>query len=129
MDIGGSYKTHGAPFDPNFPTGASYILGGGGRGATGRHGGICLAPNAMSQSNAGIKVNEPIGRAAGRLFPKPGWRLTRIRCCLSNAPQAMQNAIGVRRRIRQASPFELEPLGLAGGDDYVWRQLGEFLAR
>ena len=41
---------------------------------------------------------------------------------LSNAPQAMQNAIGYRRT-RTQSPIELEPVGLAGGPDRCWRQL------
>src|SRR5271155_2429317 len=27
VDLGGLYQTHGTPFDKNFPTGASYIVG------------------------------------------------------------------------------------------------------
>ncbi|MGO9702322.1 MAG: hypothetical protein ACLPX7_24025, partial [Xanthobacteraceae bacterium] len=34
VDLGGLYQTHGTPFDKNFPTGASYIVGAGGTGAT-----------------------------------------------------------------------------------------------
>ena len=38
VDLGGTYQTHGTPFDRNFPTGASYLLGAGGGNATGRNG-------------------------------------------------------------------------------------------
>src|ERR1700685_1870371 len=44
VDLGGLYQTHGTPVDKNFPTGASYIVGAGGTGATNRTPGWGLAP-------------------------------------------------------------------------------------
>jgi predicted porin len=55
VDVGGGYQTHGAPFDKQFITGASYFLQKMNRTAM-----WGLAPNAMSQSNIGIKGKEPI---------------------------------------------------------------------
>ncbi|MBV1698030.1 MAG: porin [Hyphomicrobiales bacterium] len=89
VDMGFGYQTHGSPFDPNFPTGASYLLNKPSRQAE-----WTLAPNALSQSVIGIKSNEPIA---------PGWNFVSVNelafdpysALLANAPQAMQNAIGV----------------------------------
>ncbi len=59
VDVGGGYQTHGAPFDGNFVTGASYFLQKMNRTAM-----WGAAPNGLSQSNIGIKANEPFA---------PGW--------------------------------------------------------
>lgn len=55
VDVGGGYQTKGAPFDPNFVTGASYFLQKMNRQAM-----WGLAPNGMSQSNIGVRVKEPV---------------------------------------------------------------------
>jgi len=54
IDVGGGYQTHGAPFDPNIQSGASYLIQKMNRVAM-----WGLAPNALSQSNIGVKGNEP----------------------------------------------------------------------
>ena len=59
VDVGLGYQTHGTPFDPNFPTGASYLIAKPNRLSE-----FGLAPNAMSQSVVGFKVIEPVA---------PGW--------------------------------------------------------
>jgi predicted porin len=59
IDIGGGYQTHGAPFDPNFVTGASYFMQ-----KMNREPMWGLAPNGLSQSSIGIRGVEPIA---------PGW--------------------------------------------------------
>jgi predicted porin len=59
IDVGFGYQTHGAPFDPNFVTGASYFLQKMNR--TPMWG---LAPNGLSQSNVGVQIKEPLS---------PGW--------------------------------------------------------
>ena len=115
VDLGGTYQTHGTPFDRNFPTGASYLLGAGGTGATNRNAGFGLAPNALSQSNVGVKIVEPIGGgwsfvAEGELAFDPYSLL------LANAPQAMQNAIGTAAEPGSYA-VRLEPMGLAGGPE------------
>ncbi len=113
VDMGGSYMTHGAPFDPNFPTGVPYLIGGGGAGATGRLSGFFLAPNAMSQSNIGIKVNEPVG--AGWAFVAQGeLAYDPYSFLLSNAPQAMQNAIGTAQN-QEGSPIDSSRWGWLAG--------------
>ena len=55
VDVGGGYQTHGAPWDPNFPQGSSYLVQ-----KMNRESMWTLAPNAMSCSSLGIQVNEPI---------------------------------------------------------------------
>ena len=63
VDVGGGYQSHGAPFSPIYTTGASYLIQKMNR--TSMWG---LAPNAMSQSNIGIKGNEPIGAGWSFIF-------------------------------------------------------------
>ena len=64
VDMGVTYATHGVPFDPNHPTGELYVVGAGGTVADNRLSGFFPGENAMSQSNIGVKINEPIA---------PGW--------------------------------------------------------
>ena len=59
VDVGGGYQTHGAPFSPLYPSGASYLIQPMNRVAM-----WGLAPNGLSQSNIGVKINEPFA---------PGW--------------------------------------------------------
>jgi predicted porin len=56
VDIGYGYQTHGAPFDGNFVTGASYFIQKMNRTAM-----WGLAPNGLSQSNIGVQIKEPLG--------------------------------------------------------------------
>jgi predicted porin len=56
IDVGYGYQTHGAPWDPNFTPGASYLLQKMNRGAI-----WTLAPNGLSQSNLGFQIKEPLG--------------------------------------------------------------------
>jgi predicted porin len=55
VDVGFGYQTAGAPFNKDFPTGASYFLQKMNRQAM-----WGLAPNGLSQSNIGLQVVEPI---------------------------------------------------------------------
>jgi hypothetical protein len=73
IDVGGGYQTNGAPFNPQFPQGSSYVVQ-----KMNREPMWTLAPNALSRSSIGIQVNEPI--APGWAFVailKPGLTLTR----------------------------------------------------
>ncbi|MGP0060733.1 MAG: porin [Beijerinckiaceae bacterium] len=63
VDMGGAYQTHGAPFDPNFVTGASYFLQ-----KMNRQSMFGVAPSGLSQSNIGIKGAEPIPFTPGLSF-------------------------------------------------------------
>lgn len=55
VDMGYGYQTHGAPWDPYFPTGASeYLQKMNNKAMWG------WAPNGMSQSTIGIKIQEPL---------------------------------------------------------------------
>src|SRR6202043_3742022 len=58
IDIGYGYQTNGAPLGPYFTPGASYYLQKMNRAPI-----WTLSPNALSQSNLGIQVKEPL--AAG----------------------------------------------------------------
>jgi predicted porin len=58
IDVGVGYQTNGAPLDKFFPTGASYFLQKMNRQAM-----WGLAPNALSQSNVGVQITEPLGGA------------------------------------------------------------------
>jgi predicted porin len=117
VDMGGTYQTHGTPLDPNFPTGASYLLGAGGTNATNRNAGFGLAPNALSQSAVGMKTFEPIA---------PGWNFVSVNelafdpysLLLANAPQAMQNGIGVPQN-QQELPFDSSRWGWLAAQNFV----------
>jgi hypothetical protein len=117
VDLGGTYQTHGTPFDRNYPTGASYLLGAGGTGATNRNAGFGLAPNALSQSNVGVKIAEPIG-SGWSFVAEGGLAFNPYSLLLANAPQAMQNAIGTAQN-QEAMPFDSSRWGWLAAQNYV----------
>jgi predicted porin len=59
IDAGGGYQTHGAPLDPHFAQGSSYLVQKMNRQAM-----WTLAPGALSTSTVGVLVEEPFA---------PGW--------------------------------------------------------
>ncbi len=59
IDVGGGYQTNGAPFNPYFPQGSSYVVQ-----KMNRESMWTLAPSALSRSNIGVEVREPFA---------PGW--------------------------------------------------------
>jgi predicted porin len=59
IDVGAGYQTNGAPFNPYFPQGSSYVVQ-----KMNREPMWTLAPSAMQRSNIGIEVKEPLA---------PGW--------------------------------------------------------
>src|SRR6202050_97220 len=59
IDVGGGYQTNGAPFNPQFPQGSSYVVQKMNRSAM-----WTLAPNALSRSSIGVQIKEPLA---------PGW--------------------------------------------------------
>jgi len=61
IDVGVGYMSHGEGFNREFPTGPEYLVSKNEQGAYSG-----LAPNALSQSNVGIKIKEEF---------TPGWSL------------------------------------------------------
>ena len=112
VDLGGLYQTHGTPFDKNFPTGASYIVGAGGTGATNRTPGWGLAPNALSQSVIGVEIKEPIAPGGWSFVGRAELAFDPYSALLANAPQALQDAKGTAQNT-EALPYDFEPLGMA----------------
>jgi predicted porin len=117
VDVGGTYQTHGTPFDRNFPTGASYLLGAGGTGATNRNAGFGLGPNALSQSNIGVKVAEPVG-SGWSFVAEGGLAFDPYSLLLANAPQALQNAKGTAQN-QEAVPFDSSRWGWLAAQNYA----------
>ncbi len=118
VDMGGTYQTHGSPFDPNFPTGASYLLGAGGGNATNRTAGFGWAPNGMSQSNIGVKIIEPIAPGGWSFISQNELAFDPYSLLLANAPQAMQNGIGVPENL-QAQPYDSSRWGWLAATNVV----------
>jgi hypothetical protein len=118
VDMGGTYQTHGTPFDRNFPTGASYLLGAGGTGATNRNAGFGLGPNALSQSAVGVKINEPIAPGGWSFVAQGELAFDPYSLLLANAPQAMQNGIGVPQN-QQAIPEDSSRWGWLNTNTYL----------
>jgi predicted porin len=118
VDMGGLYQTHGTPFDRNFPTGASYIVGAGGTGATNRTPGFGLAPNGLSQSNVGIQVKEPIAPGGWSFVGQAELAFDPYSALLANAPQAMQDAKGTAQNT-EALPFDSSRWGWLNTNQFV----------
>jgi hypothetical protein len=118
VDMGGTYQTHGTPFDPNFPTGASYLLGAGGGSANGRTAGFGLGPNGMSQSNVGVKIIEPIAPGGWSFISVNELAFDPYSGLLSNAPQAMQNGIG-QTQTQAALPYDSSRWGWLAATNVV----------
>ena len=117
VDLGGTYQTHGAPFDQNFPSGASYLLGAGGTGATNRTPGFGWVLTRMSQSIVGIRSKEPIA---------PGWNFVAVTnlpydpysALLANAPAALAVAKGTAQNT-EAFPFDSSRWGWLGAQNFI----------
>jgi predicted porin len=89
IDVGGGYQTHGAPFNPDIRSGASYLIQKMNRVAM-----WGLAPNALSQSNIGVKGNEPFAPGWSFVFQlEAGFDAYSLR--LANSPGSMASNIGV----------------------------------
>jgi predicted porin len=118
VDMGGLYQTHGTPLDANFPTGASYIVGAGGTGATNRTPGWGLAPNGLSQSNIGVEVKEPIAPGGWSFVARGELAFDPYSGLLANAPQALQNAKGTAQNT-EALPFDSSRWGWLNTNQYL----------
>jgi|HubBroStandDraft_4_1064222.scaffolds.fasta_scaffold57042_2 predicted porin len=118
VDLGGLYQTHGTPFDKNFPTGASYIVGAGGTGATNRTAGWGLAPNALSQSNVGVEIKEPVAPGGWTFVARGELAFDPYSGLLANAPQALQDAKGTAQNT-EALPFDSSRWGWLNTNQYV----------
>jgi predicted porin len=128
VDLGGTYQTHGTPFDKNFPTGASYLVGAGGAGATNRTPGFGLGPNAMSQSLVGVNIKEPIAPGGWSFVARGELAFDPYSGLLGNAPQALQDAKGTAQNT-EALPYDSSRWGwlagtiMAGVSNPVWGTL------
>jgi predicted porin len=117
IDVGVTSQTHGTPFDPNHPVGASYLLGNSATNAVGRTAGVGLGPNALSQSNVGFKWKEPVG--AGWSFVGQGeLAFDPYSGLLANAPRAMFNAIGVPEN-QQLIPYDSSRWGWLAAQNFL----------
>ncbi len=117
VDMGGTYQTHGTPLDPNHPVGASYLLGNSGTNAVGRNAGFGFGPNALSQSNIGVKWVEPVG-GGWSFIGQAELAFDPYSLLLANAPQAMFNAIGVPEN-QQLVPYDSSRWGWLAGQTYA----------
>jgi len=117
IDMGGNYQTHGAPFDPNHPVGASYLLGNSATNAVGRNAGWYLGPNGLGQSNVGFKVLEPVG-GGWSFVAQAGLAFDPYSGLLANAPQAMFNAIRIPENL-QSVPYDSSRWGWLADQIYA----------
>ena len=100
IDVGGGYQTHGAPWDPNFPQGSSYLVQ-----KMNRESMWTQAPNALSRSHIGVLVDEPFA---------PGWKFIGqleagfdpYSLQLSNGPQSIADNRGVPLDPNRQQRFE-----------------------
>lgn len=112
VDAGVGYQAHGTPFDPNFPTGASYLIAKPSRLSE-----FGLAPNAMSQSVVGVKVIEPVG-GGWNFVSQNELAFDPYSGLLANAPQSLQNSIGVPLN-QQLYPVDSSRWGWLAGQNYA----------
>ena len=57
--------------------------------------GFCPGPNGLSQSNVGVKIIEPIAPGGWSFIAQGELAFDPYSLLLANAPQALQNGIGV----------------------------------
>jgi len=118
VDIGGTYQTHGdGALDLNHPVGASYLLGNSATNAVGRVAGFGLGPNAMSQSNIGVRWLEPVG-GGWAVVGQAELAFDPYSALLANAPQAMFNSIGVPEN-KQLVPYDSSRWGWLASQIYT----------
>jgi hypothetical protein len=56
IDVGYGYQTNGSPFNKDYTWGTNYLISKPNQG-----GKWLLSPNALSTSNVGVEVKEPLG--------------------------------------------------------------------
>jgi predicted porin len=117
VDVGGTYQTHGTPFDPNHPVGASYLLGNSGTNAANRTPGFGLGPNALSQSNVGVKWNESVG-GGWAVVGQAELAFDPYSALLANAPLAEFKSIGVPEN-QQLVPYDSSRWGWLASQIYT----------
>jgi predicted porin len=113
IDVGGGYQTHGAPFDKDFVTGASYFVQKMNRTAM-----WGLAPNGLGNSNIGVQIKEPLGL---------GWSFVGqfdagfdpYSLHLSSSPTAERNNVGVPVNLQSTN-------GDSSRGGQAWNGLGFF---
>jgi predicted porin len=89
VDVGFGYQTHGAPFDKDFVTGASYFIQKMNRSAM-----WSLAPNGLGNSNIGVQIKEPLGGGWSFIGDlQAGFDPYSLQ--LSSSPGSLGNNIGV----------------------------------
>lgn len=118
VDMGVSYMTHGSLFDRNYPQAVSYLAANGSTGGTSRLSGFFPAPGAMTQSNVGIKIIEPIAPGGWSFIANGELAFDPYSLLLANGPQALQNGIGVPQN-QQAIPQDSSKWGWLNTNDYI----------
>jgi predicted porin len=118
VDMGVTYATHGVPFDPNHPTGELYLVGAGGTVADNRISGFFPGENAMSQSNVGVKIIEPLAPGGWSFVAQGELAFNPYSGLLANAPAAEFNAIGVPQNQWEV-PFDSSRWGWLAAQNYA----------
>ena len=80
--------------------------------------GFFLGPNGLSQSNVGVKIVEPIAPGGWSFVGQFELAFDPYSLLLANAPQAMQNGIGVPQN-QQLSPINSSRWGWLNTNQYV----------
>jgi predicted porin len=117
VDVGGSYMTHGSPFDRNYPQAVSYVAANGGTSGTSRLSGFFQAPNALSQSNVGVKINEPIA-GSWSFIANFQLEFDPYSLLLANGPAALHTAIGTAQN-QEAIPQDSSKWGWLDSNNYI----------
>src|ERR1700726_944316 len=97
IDAGGGYQTHGAPLDPYFAQGSSYLVQKMNRQAM-----WTLAPGALRTSNVGVLDDDPFGPGWGFIGQFEG-RFDPFSLDLSNSPCSIAVNRGVPLNLQTAN--------------------------
>jgi predicted porin len=113
IDIGGGYMTHGTGFNNQWNAGVEEFVS-----KNGNNGRWNLAPNALSQSNVGVKVSEPlfgdlsfVGRAETGFDPYSFELSNGPGSQVDNNNRLLQNQTGNGDSARAGQPFNSQLYG------------------
>ncbi len=123
IDVGYGYQTHGSPFNKDYSWGVNYLLS-----KANRSGMWLLSPNALSASNVGFQIKEPLG-GGWSFVGQVQMNFDPYSLHLLDAPQSLRDNVGTPTGLQTASGDAsnngqfYNGLGFAGFSHDTWGTL------
>jgi predicted porin len=107
IDMGGGYETHASRFNKDYSNGVSELIAKTSGGARWQ-----AVPNGLSQSNIGVKINEPIGDSPWAVVADVNMGFDPYSLQFANGPQSLVDNNGIAGGPGQSANADSSRAGL-----------------